>query len=213
MKSIVRGALIVSAMFVVSACDAPRASSSGASQKPGVATEADNAKLKLEQQRDDAAKAALKKWETPLEAVKEVASSKWRYEDEVDQMSGKPIGIARVTSENILNFDPPYSGDTYSFLMIRKTGKRNDVMFSVSNGQIVCMMRCRISVRFDDRAPITFDAAPPSDYSAKAVFLSPEAKFVSELKRSKKVRVEVTYYSSGARISEFDTANFAPSKG
>lgn len=133
----------------------------------------------------------------------------WNYKKEIDKMSSQETRFAHLKSRNLLNFNAPYDGGSYGSFMIRQ--RKSDglvILFSISKGQIICHSNCAVSVRFDDRPLIKFSASTPSDYSSTSIFISPASKFVSELKKSKKIIIEVDYYQSGSRISEFDNKNF-----
>ena len=133
----------------------------------------------------------------------------WKYEKNIDEMSGKESRFAYLKSRNSLHFNTPYDGGSSGSLMIRQ--RKIDglvVLFSISKGQIICNSKCAISVRFDDRPLIKFSASVPADYSSTSIFIYPASKFVSELKKSKKILIEGNYYQAGSRISEFDNKNF-----
>lgn len=143
---------------------------------------------------------------TPLVEPEKVDS--WRYSSDIDPMDSTVSKFANITSENAFQFSFPY-GEAHSGLMVRKRAKDGlKVLFFVSSGQIVCHSSCTVKVRFDDNPAKTFTATTPADYDSKTLFLSPASKFVSELKKAKTTLVEVTYYSSGNRISEFKTEGF-----
>ena len=136
-------------------------------------------------------------------------NGKWDYSTDTDAMTSKITRTAHITAENSFSFPFPYEGESYGRLMIRHRASDGlSVLFSITKGQLVCMQSCSINVRFDDKPAMRFTASRPADYSSTSVFLSPESKFVSELKRSKRVLIETTYYSAGSRVSEFKTGGF-----
>ena len=146
--------------------------------------------------------------EAALKEEKEQEYS-WRYDKAIDKMTSKETRFAHLKSVNELNFKAPYDGGSYGSLMVRQ--RKSDglmVLFSISNGQMICHSSCSLSVRFDDKPSMKFTASTPADYSSTSVFLSPASKFVSELKKSKKIIIEGNYYQSGSQISEFKTENF-----
>lgn len=143
------------------------------------------------------------------QAKEEAEKDRWRYSTDTDKMTSKVTRFANITSENSFNFAPPYEGDTYGSLMIRQRASDGlSAMFSISRGQFICMQSCRINVRFDDKPAMRFTGIQPADYSSTDVFLSPASKFLAEIKKSKKVLIEATYYSAGSRVSEFKTDGF-----
>jgi hypothetical protein len=147
------------------------------------------------------AKAELERLETAL--------YEWRYDTNIDKMTGTQSRFAYLTSPSQFEFAFPYGGGSHGSLMIRQ--RKSDglnVLFSISKGQIVCPLSCTVRVRFDEKSPMTFTGTPPADHSSEALFLSPASKFVSELAKAKKTLVEVSYYQSGSQASEFKTEGF-----
>lgn len=158
---------------------------------------------RLQEEADAQARADKAKAEQELA---DAALYTWRYEAKPDLMTGTQTRLAFLTSTNQLEFASPYEGGSRGDLMIRY--RKSDglkVLFGISKGQIVCPVTCTVRVRFDQRAPMTFTAAPPQDHSATSVFLSPAQKFVSELAKAKRTLVEITYYQAGSQASEFNT--------
>jgi hypothetical protein len=158
--------------------------------------------LKAEKQsREDTAKAELERLEAAL--------YEWEYDTRIDQMTGTQTRLAHLRSPSQFEFAFPYGGGSHGSLMIRQRKKDGlSVLFSISKGQIVCPMSCTVRVRFDEKSPMTFTGTPPADHSSESLFLSPASKFVSELGKAKKTLVEVSYYQSGSRASEFKTEGF-----
>lgn len=161
---------------------------------------AQSEKIAADKEKQEIEKAKVDADMARIEAEKD----RWSYSTNIDKMTSKTTRYAHITAENVFNFAFPYTGDTDSRLMIRQSASSGlDILFSVSQGQIICMQSCSINARFDDKPAIRFTGDHPADYSSNQIFLSPASKFLSELKKSKKVFIEVTYYSAGSRISEF----------
>jgi hypothetical protein len=82
--------------------------------------------------------------------------------------------------------------------------------FSITKGQLLCTSYegCQVSVRFDDKKPFKVHANEPEDHSNTVLFLGGYDKLVKEIKNSKKMIVEATFYQNGARAFEFDVSNF-----
>ena len=91
---------------------------------------------------------------------------------------------------------------------------------SLPNGALMCWLEssmgsslcridtCSVNVRFDDGAIQEFSAVEPADHSTTTLFINNETRFVSQLRKSKVVRVESTFYQEGSRTLEFNVEDF-----
>jgi hypothetical protein len=133
-------------------------------------------------------------------------AGQWRYQDDMDQMTGKASHIASIDSNNSLDLSSPYSGQNNGHLFVRKHPKYGtDVIFSIDKGQLLCRTYdpCDISVKFDGKAPMKFKGVPPADHDSTTAFLSSPLKFIANARKAKKILVQVTIYRSGSPILEF----------
>ena len=133
-------------------------------------------------------------------------AAQWRYQDGVDQMTGKAESYAVVESDNSLNLSSPYSGRNHGRLTVRRHPKYGlDVVVSVDKGQILCRAYdgCSVMVRFDDGKPQRFSAVEPADYSSESVFLTNRARFISAAKKSKRILVQIPMFREGEQVLEF----------
>lgn len=132
-------------------------------------------------------------------------SSPWKYEEQLDEMTGKNVAQAQVSSLNTIELEFPYNGGTKGFLILRKHPRYgNDVIFQVNKGQIQCSSSdCAIMIKFDDAAPILVQANKAEDGSSDILFLSGYNNLVKKLKDSKKVVVEITFFRGGAQHFAF----------
>lgn len=122
---------------------------------------------------------------------------------------------ASVVSTNTVEFSFPYQRPQHGTLVLRDTPRfGKDVMFSIERGQILCRSYedCSILVRFDDRDPLTFNAAGASDGSSETIFIRNHPRFLREMQRAKQVRISVEVYRQGAPTFEFDVSGFDPGK-
>lgn len=166
---------------------------------------AQSAKIAALQEKQEIEKAAKKTENEKLEAERD----RWNYSIDTDKMTENETKTASISSENSFNFAFPYAGENYGNLLIRQRVKGDlSVMFYVSKGQIICMPSCSVKVRFDNKPLMRFSANLPADYSSDTIFLSPASKFLAELKKSKRVFVQATYYAEGSQVSEFKTERF-----
>lgn len=135
-------------------------------------------------------------------------AGQWQYVDEADKMTGKGQHRATLESDNSLSFSSPYAGKNYGNIMVRKHPQYGlDVMVGIEKGQILCHSYdpCLISVKFDNRPPIKFRGTPPADHSSTIVFLSPEAKFISEASKAKTILVQLNVFKQGNPVLEFSS--------
>jgi hypothetical protein len=136
------------------------------------------------------------------------AGSGWVYGSDIDQMTQKTTYEAFATSSNSLNLPFPYEGSNKAQLTVRQHPKHGlDVYVVIEKGQILCRSYdgCSIAVRFDDRPPITFEGAAAADHSSNVVFMRNEKRFISEAKKAKAVRIQLTMYQAGNQVLVFET--------
>jgi len=111
-------------------------------------------------------------------------------------MSGKVIKMAWVQSTNYINFDFPYEGPQKATLLIRnhpRYGK--DIILRIERGQFYFGLDgCDMVVRFDEQKPVTFHAIEPSTNDSTSAFISNYDRFVANLKKAKKVRIEAPFF-------------------
>lgn len=55
---------------------------------------------------------------------------------------------------------------------------------------------------------MTFTGRTPADYSSDTLFLVPEERFITNLRKSKSTVIEVVFYQHGAVQYEFSTEGF-----
>lgn len=144
-----------------------------------------------------------------------VIGQQWSYDASEEKMSGGKRLTASVESANTVEFDFPYKGPQNGHVVLRtdpKFGK--DVMFRIEKGQILCpsYSGCVVQVRFDDEKPANFAASGAADHSSTVVFLSDYNRFLTKLKKAKRVRIAVNIYQQGNPVFEFDVSGFSAAK-
>ncbi|TWP30528.1 hypothetical protein ETU08_01850 [Apibacter muscae] len=140
------------------------------------------------------------------EAKKQIDSlNSWLYEDEVDKM-GDSIYYAQLKSAENLNLDFPYE-NSYASLNIRNKQGKNDVIFSVTEGQIKGYVYDggTARIRFDNEKPFNIGYVGSSDGSSEVIFLQTPNKIIDKLKKSKRMVIEVEFYNNGNKQIEFNT--------
>lgn len=145
-------------------------------------------------------------------AEEEIKVDRWVYSAQEESMGRGITRFAEVKSVNVLNFDFPYQGEQHGMLTLRKDPKHgNEIIVSIEQGQILLdsMGGTSIPVRFDDRQIMNFKANPPADLSTEMIFLEGYDRFVRELRKSKRVRIEFTAFNEGSHTLDFDVTGFS----
>lgn len=134
----------------------------------------------------------------------------WQYETPIDNVSGKYSKTAKLQSNNLAQLDFPYNGGTFATLVVRKHPRDGkNVFVAINKGQLSCQYdNCYIALRFDDGPVIKNYVSEPSDNSNLAYFLSKTNNIISKIKNSKKMYIELTFFSQGTHTFEFNTENF-----
>lgn len=134
-------------------------------------------------------------------------TTKWEYNETVDEMTDKTSYIARVISENEVDFDFPYNGGSKLFLFLRNDPQYGkDVFIKISKGQFnSCILDGqKIKVRFDEDKAFDVNCNTPSDHSADVLFLTGYRKIVDRLKTAKTMKISVEFFNEGKRTFTFD---------
>lgn len=145
------------------------------------------------------------------EAPAALTGQQWRYDADEEKMSGGTRRTASVESSNSVQFDFPYNGSQNGHLTLRidpQYGK--DVIFRIEKGQILCSSYdgCSVQVRFDDEKPVAFPATGAADHSTTVVFLQDYNRFLTKMRKAKRVRMSVNVYQQGSPVFEFDVQGF-----
>lgn len=129
----------------------------------------------------------------------------WRFSESTDRMTGKTTSSAELISENSLSLRFPYSGENYGHIEIRRSPRYGlDAMIGIRKGQILChSYDCSVLVRFDEKPPVRFSGAEPSDGSTNLIFVQPAAKFLALAKTAKRIQVEIELYQEGRQVLDF----------
>lgn len=140
-----------------------------------------------------------------IDSIAPVATNNWNYSQSIDKMTSKPIKFAQIKSNESLDLEFPYEGANYGQLTLRKKDGLN-IYLGIDKGQISGGYNNNfIKVRFDDEEPIKFSYSEPQDGSSNFIFIDNETKFLSKLKKSKKVLISLPLYRAGNQILEFNT--------
>lgn len=132
---------------------------------------------------------------------------KWSYEEDEDKMTSKKTFYAIVNSPTELNFDFPYEGSAAALTLRHKRGS-TDIILQITKGQFITPMDgTYIKARFDDLPASSYSCSEPSDNSSTVLFIDNTSRFLSNLKKHRKLIIEAEFYQEGLRQIEFDISN------
>lgn len=131
----------------------------------------------------------------------------WTYNEDEDKMEGTKQFFANCTSTNTADFEFPYDGGSTLDIHIRNLGEGNEALITVSKGQFMTSIGDSESLKakFDDEKPMNFTYSSASDGSGDVIFINNSSKFISKIKKAKKVMLEVGFFNSGRKVLEFET--------
>lgn len=131
----------------------------------------------------------------------------WSYQTDKDKMSGKEAKYAQSSSTNTQELHFPYQGGTQMTITLRKHPRMGtDAFIYVNKGQLDTNYDgTTVSVKFDDKKPMTFSMNEPSDNSRDTLFFQNQKRFIENIKKAKHVIVEAQFYQDGNRQFEFNT--------
>ncbi|AWK07089.1 hypothetical protein HYN56_23795 [Flavobacterium crocinum] len=142
-----------------------------------------------------------------VDSIVATTTNKWEYHQSTDKMTSKAINFAQIMSNQSLDLEFPYEGTNYGRLTLRKKDGL-DIYLSIDKGQITGGYDNNyISVRFDEEKPMKFSYTEPQDGSSDLIFIDNGVKFLSKLKKSKKILISLPLYQAGNQILEFNTVD------
>lgn len=147
----------------------------------------------------------------PKEAAASIVGLQWRYDVTEEQMTGGKRRTASVESNNTVEFGFPYNGMQNGHLTLRTDSQHGkDILFRIEKGQILCTSYtgCSVQVRFDDGKSVTYSASGAADHSSTVIFLDNYNRFLTSMRKAKRVRVAVNIYQQGSPVFEFDVGGF-----
>lgn len=153
-----------------------------------------------QQQEEDSGAAAAQKTE-------EKDSITWEIRTALDEMTDSENIWASVKSDNYVNQDFPYEGNTYASITVRYMKKYGyDVLISIDRGQIVGFDYNNsnfVTVRFDSAAPKKYYFNDAADGSTETVFLRNAKDFMEKCKKANNIKVQIPLYQAGQPIFSF----------
>ena len=158
---------------------------------------------------DSVSKQQNSKVVSPADTGEVIPSSKWLYSDEEDKMTSKKKYYAQLIANDELMFDFPYNGGSVATLTIRKKRGEVDAMLKISKGQFIHDYEGgSIKVRFGNAKPSIYAISKSSDQSSNLIFIDNVSRFISNLKKYKKLLIEAEFYNEGVRQIEFNIEGF-----
>jgi hypothetical protein len=135
------------------------------------------------------------------------APTAWVYSRETEPMGRGVIEDATTKSMNAVELGWPY-GTQWASLTLRKHPKHGQqIVLIVEKGQFLCHVgECSTAIRFDGGKVQTFESGSASTGASNYIFLRSFGRFVGQVKKAKRMQVEVHFYQVGARVFEFDVA-------
>lgn len=152
---------------------------------------------------------------TAANPVDPAPASEWSVSTEQDEMRGKTVHYAAVSSENEAYFDFPYNGGSRLTMTVRKHPKYgDDVVFQISKGQFVCGVdSCSGTINYG-KGPERISLNEPADYDSETLFAASGQSVIKKLKSADKVIVELPFYQEGNQQFTFKTHGLVwPPKG
>lgn len=139
------------------------------------------------------------------------AKTKWKYSEQLDEMTDETIYFASITSENYTEFKFPYNNQLiYLTLTVRKHPQSGiNVYLSIPEGQFnPTYPKTKITARFGDENPEFWTCDMPSDGSTEILFIRDAANFVKKLKDANSLKISVEFFQEGSSTFSFITEGF-----
>ena len=131
----------------------------------------------------------------------------WNISTKIDEMTDTQNIWATIRSDNYINQNFPYNGDTYAKITIRYMQKYGyDAIIEIDRGQIVgsdINGSNIINVRFDDEAPRKYYFNESSTYKTEIVFLQNVNAFMEKCKVAHKIKIEIPIFDYGNPLFTF----------
>lgn len=133
------------------------------------------------------------------------ANAAWKYRTKDDKMRDATVTYAEVRSNNQVQLSFPYEGGSFIEITLRDSPKHGQEAFLwINRGQMPCFVSCVFSVKFDKGEVENWSGSGSSDGSENVIFISNYKGFVSKMKSSSSMAIEVELYGEGTRQFFFD---------
>jgi hypothetical protein len=153
---------------------------------------------------------------TPTDTYTWAPKTYWYHRSQTDGIDDRKTDFYSVRSNNEIDLDFPY-GKTRMDMVVRynngKLASNDGGVYLQSKGQFHDgsgdVYGGYIRVKFDDGPVKRYRYLDPADNSTGTAFIEADQAFVSNLKKSKKIKIEIGYYQNGNQVFEFDTAGLS----
>ncbi|HJF29097.1 MAG TPA: hypothetical protein K8V79_12855 [Acinetobacter lwoffii] len=137
--------------------------------------------------------------------------SNWEYGTSVDEMRGTKSQHATTLSTNSMDFEFPYNGGSHLGLTLRKNNEGQDIIVAIDKGQFICgIQSCEAAFKFDDGPVQQITMVGTDDHKSDVLFVAydkTEEKIIQQIKKSKKLIIELPFYQEGKRQFIFNIEN------
>ncbi|MFZ1391852.1 MAG: hypothetical protein WAS23_09710 [Dokdonella sp.] len=149
-----------------------------------------------------------------IEALREKATSEgesrrmarlWTYQ--TSPMAGGTQSTATIYS----NDDSAAAGDKVRLVFRRHTEWGQSVFLYGSEPGFTCAKNCRVTMTFDDAAPMSMEGSIPPT-GEPAIFIEEDKAFIAKVGKAKKVAIEVAEKGKPPRTLHFDVGGYEAEK-
>lgn len=132
----------------------------------------------------------------------------WQYYERKDEMSENILYTATCVSTNMHDFDFPYNGGSYLYLIIRNMDGKNDVYLQISKGQVMTSISGSEYVRFkfDGGEPIKYYFSSSSDGDSTYAFLNQSNALIKKIKGAKDIKIDIPLFQEGRPVFNFNVS-------
>lgn len=132
--------------------------------------------------------------------------SSWNYSNSKDEMRGLDYNFAINSSLDTKDLGFPYQ-DSKLDIILRNFDNKNEVLIKVV-GIFSCIDReCVAEAKFDDEPIKKYTFSISNDSRSNVIFIDNSKDFISKIKKSKKLILEVPIFQHGDVQYRFDTSN------
>lgn len=140
-------------------------------------------------------------------SVKDMSSNTWVFKTSSDAMSESTGYSSSIWSLTTVELPYPYQGAQKLTLQVGKNARgRSYALVGIPKGQFSCY-ECDIRIRFDNAGAGIWSANAPVEIPGFLLISGP-ARFIDQIKTSKRVAIEVPFFNSGMKVVEFKTDEF-----
>jgi hypothetical protein len=134
----------------------------------------------------------------------------WVYHDEQNAEAGGRVRSAYIYSSNTLGDAEAGKEPARARLVLRRHPQwGDDVYLLTDRGHFACPNPCKVSVQFDDAAPVEYPGKLP-ETGEPAMFVEDFVAIVNAIPGAKKVRFQVSLDDGSSHAPEFELGGYDP---